>query len=138
MHGTSPFIDQLDNSKPHILTLSCKSDSRKTKSTVSPLALNHDCRSCQILYSMCVVRVFSWACTGVWFDVRAETLTLIPALLLFALAIYLGGLVIYVLKDPNEQKAFSSYALYAFAGGIMLIICWVVYLSLSRRIVRTE
>jgi zinc transporter ZupT len=87
---------------------------------------------------MCAVRVFLWACTGVWFDVRAETLTLIPALLLFALAIYLGGLVIYVLKDPNEQKAFSSYALYAFAGGIMLIICWVVYLSLSRRIVRTE
>lgn len=51
---------------------------------------------------------------------RAETLTLIQALLLFALAIHLGGLVIYVLKDPNEQKAFSSYALYAFAGGINL------------------
>ena len=69
---------------------------------------------------------------------RAETLTLIPALLLFALAIYLGGLVIYVLKDSNEQRLFSSYALYAFAGGIILITCWIIYLGLSRRIVRTE
>ena len=68
----------------------------------------------------------------------AETLTLIPAPLLFALAIYFGGLVIYVLKDSNEQRLFSSYALYAFAGGILLIMCWVVYLSLSRRIVRTK
>ncbi len=65
---------------------------------------------------------------------KAETLTLVPALTMYLVAIYFAGLVLFISTDPEEQRFFSNLAIYIFFGGIALTICWITYWALHRKI----
>jgi len=69
---------------------------------------------------------------------RAEIVTLVPALLVLVLAIYLSGLAIYVVKESSEQRLYSTLGAYTFIGGIALAVCWGVYWGLHRKLTGKE
>jgi hypothetical protein len=55
-------------------------------------------------------------------------------LLVLALATYLSGLAIYVVKESSEQKLFSTLGAFTFVEGIALTVCWGVYWGLYRKV----
>ena len=65
---------------------------------------------------------------------RAETLTLIPALIAFIISIYFAGLAIYVTETPDQQKTAVTIAICTFITGIILTICWIAYWTLHKKL----
>ena len=71
-------------------------------------------------------------------SVKAEALTLLPALLLFGIAAYLGFLSLKVLDDWGLKQQLSLYSLIIFHIGIVLAICWVIYWIIHSGIAKNE
>jgi hypothetical protein len=63
---------------------------------------------------------------------KTETVTVLPALILFIISSYLAFLTSLV-ADSSAQKALFNMALSLFIGGLILAVCWGCYWGIHRK-----
>ena len=68
---------------------------------------------------------------------RTETITVLPAIILFVLSSYLAFFTSQVV-DSSVQKALLTVALGLFLGGLVLAVCWGYYWGIRKRISREQ
>jgi len=61
---------------------------------------------------------------------RTEAITVLPAIILFALSSYLAFFSQMV--DSSAQKALLTIALGLFFGGLVLAVCWGYYWGIQK------
>jgi len=68
---------------------------------------------------------------------RTETVTVLPAIILFVLSSYLAFFTSQVV-DSSIQKALLTVALGLFLGGLVLAVCWGYYWGIYKKIPREQ
>jgi len=63
---------------------------------------------------------------------RTETITVLPAIILFVLSSYLAFFTSQVV-DSSVQKALLTVALGLFLGGLVLAVCWGYYWGIRKK-----
>jgi len=63
---------------------------------------------------------------------RTETITVLPAMILFLMASYFAFLTSQFV-DSSMQKAWFTIALCLFLGGLVLTVCWGYYWGIYKR-----
>jgi len=64
---------------------------------------------------------------------KVEAITMIPALVLFSIAIYLS-FYSFVLNDFYLKVLLMVLATCLFFGGVVMVICWVFYWAIYRKL----
>jgi membrane protease YdiL (CAAX protease family) len=68
---------------------------------------------------------------------RTETITVLPAVILFTLASYLAFLTTQF-SDVSMKKALITVALCLFVGGLVMAVCWGYYWAIRKAFQRKE
>jgi hypothetical protein len=64
---------------------------------------------------------------------KVEAITMIPALVLFVIAIYLS-FYSFVLNDLYLKVLLVVLATCLFFGGVVMVVCWVFYWAIYRKL----
>lgn len=62
---------------------------------------------------------------------KAEAITIIPAFLVFLLAIYLA-IFSFITVDPSQKQQCTSLAVALFYGGVFMAICWTIIWAMQK------